>query len=106
MDREAGALRRAGKRVFLIEPSANDLRIMGFNYMSRRRLDQVAAAGQRTTVDALRAGELGTQLRTLPRGAPVRLRRPDSDPSAWPKDLFPPERRSATVTVRLPPRSS
>lgn len=95
LDREASALRRAGKRVFLIEPAAEDVRVMGYNYMSRRNLDRVAAAGQRTTTAALRAGELGARLRALPRGAPVRLRRPESDPSAWPRALFPPQLRIA-----------
>jgi NTE family protein len=95
IEREAAMLRHGGRRVFVVQPTAEDIRVMGFNYMSRRGLDRVAATAFRTTSDALDGTELGRLLRSLPRGAKVRVRRPDSDPSTWPRDLFPPEVRSA-----------
>ncbi|HEX9095568.1 MAG TPA: hypothetical protein VF990_05640, partial [Candidatus Dormibacteraeota bacterium] len=95
IDREAQALRRSEKRVLLIEPHADDLRVMGFNYMSRRRLDEVVRCAIRTTTESLRGTELGDQLSALPRARAERLRRPNTKPSSWPEELFPPARRSA-----------
>lgn len=95
VDREKLALERLGKRVLLIEPCADDLKVMGFNYMSRRKLDRVVATAVRTMTGSLRGTELGRVLSALPKGAPDRLRRPRQSPSRWPADLFPPARRSA-----------
>jgi NTE family protein len=95
VDRELGALQRAGKRVILVEPRAEDLKIMGLNYMSTRRLAQIVKTAVRTTSAALRGTELGRQLKDLPSGARDRLRRPSGRPSSWPSDLFPPVRRSS-----------
>jgi NTE family protein len=95
IDREALALRRNGRRILLIEPHADDLRVMGFNYMSRRRLERVVECAIRTTTDSLRGTELGARLSALPRGPADRLRRPSTNPSSWPEELFPPARRSA-----------
>lgn len=95
LDREIRSLERAGKRVLLVEPSAEDLRVMGFNYMSRRRAHEVVKTAVRTTSAALRKAEVGNLLRELPSGAGDRLRRPPGHPSTWPSDLFPPMRRSA-----------
>ena len=90
LDREAAALRRAGRQVVVIEPRADDLRAMGLNYMSGRRLHLVAQTARRTTAQSLRGTELGRLLRALPKGAPERLRRPPGSPSSWPPELFPP----------------
>ena len=95
LDREALALKRAGKRVVLIEPRAEDLRVMGFNYMSRRNLDRVVDTAVRTVGASLRGTELGKLLSSLPPGPPDRLRRPRRAPSSWPDELFPPVRRTA-----------
>lgn len=95
LDREISSLQQAGKRVLLVEPSAEDLRVMGFNYMSRRRAHEVVKTAVRTTSAALRKAEVGNLLRELPSGAGDRLRRPPGHPSTWPSDLFPPMRRSA-----------
>jgi hypothetical protein len=83
--------------VFVVQPNAEDIKVMGFNYMSRSRLDRVATTAFRTTSKVLEGTELGRRLRELPRGAHVRVRRPDSDPSIWPEGLFPPELRSVSV---------
>jgi NTE family protein len=95
LDREISALRRAGKRVVLIEPGAEDIKAMGFNYMSSRHLDRVVRTAVRTTGAALRGTEPGRQLKALPRGASERVRRPAGKPSSWPAALFPPAQRSA-----------
>ena len=95
LDHEAASLRKSGKRVFLVEPKADDIRVMGFNYMSRRRLDRVAETALRTTTAWVQDSELGRELRSLPRGAAVGLRRPAGDPSTWPVDLFPPKLETA-----------
>jgi NTE family protein len=90
IDREVTALRKSGKRVFLIEPKADDVKVMGFNYMSRRGLERVAATALRTTTESLQDSELGRALRALPRGRAERLHRPAGKPSTWPEALFPP----------------
>ena len=95
LDREALALKRSGKRVVLIEPRADDIRVMGFNYMSRRNLGRVVDTAVKTTTASLRGTELGRLLSSLPPGGPDRLRRPPRSPSTWPRDLFPPVRRTA-----------
>jgi NTE family protein len=95
IDRETLALKRAGKRVLLLEPHADDLRVMGYNYMSRRGLDRVVECAIRTTTSSLTGTELGRRLSALPPGRPDRLRRPASSPSRWPAKLFPPAVRSA-----------
>jgi NTE family protein len=90
VDREAAGLRELGKRVFLLEPQREDLEVMGFNYMSLRKLARVADTALRTTSRSVRRSELGTLLATLPKGAAARVRRPAGDPSTWPAELFPP----------------
>jgi NTE family protein len=95
IDREVLALRRKGKRVLLIEPQADDLQAMGYNYMSRGNLDKVVACAVKSTAHALRQSQMGALLSALPAGPPDRLRRPRSNPSTWPAELFPPVRRSA-----------
>jgi NTE family protein len=95
IDPEVLALKRQGKPVLLIEPKAEDLRVMGLNYMSRRRLGSVVKCALQSTTAELRGTELRTELRDLPPGPANRLRRPRTKPSSWPAELFPPARRSA-----------
>lgn len=95
LDRETLALERSGKRVVVMEPHADDLRVMGFNYMSRRHLDRVVETAAKTMSASLRGTELGRLLASLPPGGPDRLRRPHRKPSTWPRELFPPVRRTA-----------
>jgi NTE family protein len=63
--RDARRLEQAGKRVLLLEPGAEALRVMGYNYMSGSRRDQVVATALRTTIAALRGSELGRSLSSL-----------------------------------------
>lgn len=96
IDQEMRLLQRAGKRVHVVEPRAEDIRVMGFNYMSKRRLDQVLECSVRTTTSTLQRGVLADELSALPPADPNRLRRPNTAPSRWPARLFPPAvRRSA-----------
>jgi NTE family protein len=95
IDREALLLERAGKQVIVLEPNADDLHVMGFNYMSRKHLDRVMETAVKSTKAALRGTEPGRVLSMLPAGRPDRLRRPGGSPANWPADLFPPVRRSA-----------
>jgi NTE family protein len=95
VERECAALEREGKRVLLIQPHHADIKVMGFNYMSRRNVDRVVESAVRTTTATLLGTDIGRRLRTLPSGSPARLRRPSQDPSQWPAELFPPLRRSA-----------
>jgi NTE family protein len=95
IDREALSLKRAGKRIVLIEPQAEDIEVMGLNYMNRRHIDRIAETAVRTTTSALRGGSAGHALSRLPEGLPNRLRRPKGSPASWPAELFPPSRRSA-----------
>jgi NTE family protein len=95
VDREVLALRRKGKRVLLIEPQADDLRAMGYNYMSRKTPGRVLECAVRTTTASLRGSKLGAELSSLPRGRAERLSRPETKPSSWPLELFPPTRQVA-----------
>ena len=100
IDREALMLRRAGKRVVLVEPTAADLRVMGFNYMSRKRLDLVVEAAELTVTKMLRRPEVAELFAMLPAGPSDRVRRPLTDPAEWPKELFPPSFGEAVPGLR------
>ena len=63
--RDARLLREAGKRVLLLEPGAEDVRVMGYNYLSGRRRDRVLAGALRTTAAALRGTALGREISSL-----------------------------------------
>jgi NTE family protein len=100
IDREALMLRRAGKRVLLVEPSAADLRVMGFNYMSRKHLDRVVKAAEMTVRALLRQPDVKALFAVLPAGAPDRVRRPVTEPEEWPPELFPAEAAASSGRVR------
>lgn len=100
IDREAQVLRRAGKQVVLLEPRAADLRLMGLNYMSRRRLDRVVEAAVVSVTAMLRRSPVAELFADLPAGAAERVRRPITDPAEWPEDLFPARRARDAAAVR------
>lgn len=89
LDREALVLRRSGRRVVLVEPRAADLRLMGLNYMSRRRLDRVVEAAVVSVTAQLRRPEVAELFADLPKGRAERVERPITDPHEWPQELFP-----------------
>lgn len=84
---EARRLRQAGKRVLLLQPTAADLEVMGFNYMSGKRRQQVLETAVMTTTAALQRGPLGQALSQLKGGKPHQLRQPKGPPSKWPAEL-------------------
>ena len=82
---EAKRLRAAGTEVVLIQPTGDDLAVMGTNLMSTKRRNEVIAVATRTVAEQLRAPEVQELLAGLPRGAPEKVHRPDERPSRWPK---------------------
>jgi NTE family protein len=75
LEHEAAKLRARGTEVLLLEPTADDLAVMGANYMARHRREQVLERARRTTAMRLRRlrARPGTVLppRTRPRPAAV-----------------------------------
>jgi NTE family protein len=81
---EAKKLREAGTRVVLIQPTAEDVELMGPNLMSTRRRHDVVETAIRTVGEQLREPGVRGLLRKLPPGEPERVRRPAGPPSTWP----------------------
>jgi NTE family protein len=81
---EAKRLRAAGIEVVLIQPTAEDLEVMGGNLMSSRRRHEVIETATQTVTKQLRESALGGQLSNLPAGDPRLVRRPHGPPSTWP----------------------
>jgi NTE family protein len=84
LGREARRLREAGTEVVLIQPTAEDLAVMGSNLMSGRRRHELITLATRTVTQQLEAPEVSSLLRELPPGEPERVRRPPGPPSQWP----------------------
>jgi NTE family protein len=91
---EAKKLRAKGTGVVLIQPTSEDLDVMGPNLMSRRNRNPVIQTAIRTVREQLREPGNRELLEGLPPGNPYRVRRPDGPPSTWPQDLLP--RRAAS----------
>jgi NTE family protein len=80
---EAKRLREAGVEVVLIQPTADDLRVMGSNLMNRRRRPEVVKTAVRTVTEKLRQTPLGERLsEVLEPGHPLLVRRPE-ERSSW-----------------------
>jgi hypothetical protein len=84
---EAGQVRQTGATVVLIEPTAEDLELMGSNMMVRRRRHDVIESAIASVIVQLRRPELEAALSALPAGAPALVRRPTGPPATWP-DLY------------------
>ncbi len=69
----------------LIQPTGDDLAVMGPNLMSSARRNEVIAVAARTVAEQLRAPEVRELLDQLPQGAPEKIHRPDERPARWPK---------------------
>jgi NTE family protein len=82
---EAKKLRAEGTDVILIQPTRNDLAIMGNNLMSTERRNEAIAMAQRTVAAQLRDPRHAELLEALPKGAPEKVHRPDEQPSRWPR---------------------
>ncbi len=81
---EARKVRRLGTEVVTIEPTQDDLTVMGRNLMSAKRRQQVIETAERTVLEQLRRPETRELLSDLPPGEPHRVRRPEGRPSTWP----------------------
>jgi NTE family protein len=81
---EAKRLREAGIEVILIQPTADDLEVMGANLMSSKRRHEVIETAIKTVTDQLRESGAGARLAKLPAGNPQLVRRPSGPPSTWP----------------------
>ncbi|MDQ6746643.1 MAG: patatin-like phospholipase family protein [Candidatus Dormibacteraeota bacterium] len=84
LGQESRAVRDAGAEVVLVQPTARDLRVMGNNYLSGRRRNEVIATARETVAAQLRQADNWTILRDLPPGEPHRVARPTDIPaSEW-----------------------
>jgi NTE family protein len=90
---EARKLRQAGTELVLIQPTGEDLDVMGVNLMSTRRRHEVIETAIRTVREQLRAPDVRALLRGLPQGEPHKVERPSGHPSTWPQVV--PFQRSA-----------
>jgi len=95
LGREAHKLREAGTQVVLIQPTAEDVALMGSNLMRGRQRQEVIELAQRTVADQLSVFEVEELLAGLPPGAPERIGRPDAPPSEWPELVGLPGARAA-----------
>ena len=76
LGQETRVLREQGTQVVLIQPTARDLHVMGNNYMSGKRRNEVIHAAIETVASQLRQADNATLLRDLPAGEPDRIKRP------------------------------
>ena len=91
---EERKVRRFGTEVVVIEPSGEDLAVMGRNWMSPERRQEVIETARRTVAEQLRGAPLRALLADLPQGEPHKIERPAGPPSTWP-ELRPVGRSSA-----------
>jgi NTE family protein len=83
---EAKKVRAYGTEVALIQPTAEDLEVMGGNMMSGKRRHEVIEKAMETVSEQLHSDpELSGLLKGLPEGEPHKIRRPDGHPSTWPE---------------------
>jgi hypothetical protein len=81
---EARKLRQAGTELVLIQPTREDLDVMGINLMSTRRRHEVIETAIRTVGSQLRRSGIRELLTDLPPGEPHKIERPPGHPSTWP----------------------
>jgi NTE family protein len=94
LEREERKVRRFGAEVVVIEPTADDHAVMGHNWMSAERRQDVIETAQETVGRQLRAPAIRKLLSGLPAGEPHKISRPSGPPSSWP-ELRAPARRAA-----------
>jgi NTE family protein len=81
---EAKKVRASGTEVVLIQPTEEDLQLMGRNLMSRERRHDVIEHAIRTVGEQLREPSVRRALRGLPPGEAHKIERPEGPPSSWP----------------------
>ncbi len=84
---EARKLRQAGTELVLIQPTREDLDVMGVNLMSTRRRHEVVTTAIDTVTEQLRAPGVREKMTGLPAGEPHKIERPAGHPSTWPQVL-------------------
>ena len=84
LEREARNVRATGAELVVVEPTAEDLAIMGPNPMSRRHRNEIIASALRTTTERLRAPAVRAALHGLPAGPEHVRRQPPGPPDGWP----------------------
>jgi len=84
LGREARRLRDQGTDVALIQPTAEDIALMGWNLMARRNRHKVVETAVKTVREQLQDPDVRASLEGLPQGAPEMVRRPPGPPSTWP----------------------
>jgi NTE family protein len=94
LEREERKVRRFGTEVVIIEPTAEDHAVMGHNWMSAERRQDVIDMAEETVAKQLKDPAIGKLLRGLPAGEPHKISRPSGPPSSWP-ELRAPARRAA-----------
>jgi NTE family protein len=78
---EAKKVRESGTEVVLIQPTDEDLALIGRNPMSGKRRHAVIELAMRTVAEQLDSIE---GLHGLPKGEPHKIERPGGHPSTWP----------------------
>ena len=81
---EAKKVRASGCEVVLIQPTREDMVVMGRNLMNGRRRHEVIETATRTVAKRLREPGTRELLERLPPGEPYKIERPDGPPSSWP----------------------
>jgi NTE family protein len=92
---EARKVRAYGTEVALIQPTAEDLAVMGGNMMSGKRRHEVIETALTTVSEQLRGSELRELLKGLPQGEPHKISKPSGPPSTWP-EIVPAVRKERT----------
>jgi NTE family protein len=85
LEREERKVRRFGTEVVIIEPTAEDHAVMGHNWMSAERRQDVIETAEETVTRQLQSPALQELLSGLPRGEPHKISRPPGPPSSWPE---------------------
>ncbi|MGI8461499.1 MAG: patatin-like phospholipase family protein [Solirubrobacterales bacterium] len=89
---EAKKLRAAGTEVILVQPTGEDMAVMGNNLMSGKRRNEAIDTARMTVAEHLQKHPLRSLLDELPEGRPEKIERPEGDPADWPIVLDQPTR--------------
>jgi NTE family protein len=81
---EAKRVRAGGTEVVLIQPTREDLDVIGRNLMSGRRRNEIIGTATQTVRRALREPAVAEKLAGLPEGEPHKIARPAGPPEQWP----------------------
>jgi NTE family protein len=81
---EAGRVRESGTEVILIQPTVQDLDVIGTNLLSSTRRHHVIEVATQTVARHLRAPEIRACLHDLPAGEPILVTPPPRPPTGQP----------------------